>query len=69
MLTTKVMDVVRKEHTTPFHKHLAICGPTLGANFLWKIQLHYDFNPKLEMFTEKLQMLVSSNVSNEQKVN
>jgi hypothetical protein len=64
-----VMDVVKKEHITPFNKHLLICDPTLGIEFLWQIQLHYDFNLKLEMFMEKLQMIVSLNVSTEQKVN
>jgi hypothetical protein len=37
MLTIKAMDVVRKKHTTPFHKHLLICDPTLEANFLREI--------------------------------
>jgi pentose-5-phosphate-3-epimerase len=34
MLATKVMDVVKKEHITPFNKHLLICDPTLGIEFL-----------------------------------
>jgi hypothetical protein len=68
MLATKVMDAVKKECITPFNKHLLICDPTFKIEFLWQIQLHYDFNSKLEMFMEKLQMLVSLNVSNEQKV-
>jgi hypothetical protein len=32
-------------------------------------ELHYDFNLELKIFTEKLPMLVSLNVSSERKVN
>jgi hypothetical protein len=47
MLSKKVMCAVRREHTTPFHKHLPICNPALGKEFLQQILLHYDLNPKL----------------------
>jgi hypothetical protein len=69
MLATKVMDIVRKKHTTPFHKHLLVCDPTLGAIFLQQIQFHYDLNLVPKMFAKKLQMFMSSNMSGEQKVN
>jgi hypothetical protein len=69
MLAAKMMDAVKKEHITPFNKHLPICDPTFRIEFLWQIQFHYDLNPKLEMLMEKVQMLVFSNVSSEQKVN
>ncbi len=69
LLSTKVMDAMRKEHTTPFHKRLPIWKPALGAKFLQQIYLHYDFNLELKIFMEKLPMLVSLNVSSEQKAN
>jgi hypothetical protein len=65
MLGTNVMDVMKKEHTTPFHKCLPICDPTLRAKFFWQIQLHYDLVPEPKMFTKKLKMIVSLNVSRE----
>ncbi len=41
---------------------------TLSIEFLQQLQVHYNMNPIFKMMTEKLQMLVSSQVSNEQKV-
>jgi hypothetical protein len=69
MLATKVMDIVRKEHTTPFHKHLLFVTQHWGTIFLQQIQFHYDLNSVPKMFTEKLQMFMSLNMSGEQKVN
>jgi hypothetical protein len=37
MLITKVMNAMKKEHTTSFHKLVFICEPTLGAKFLRQI--------------------------------
>ncbi len=56
----KAMDQVRKDHTYAFTKHLPVCDPALGLEFLKQIQVHYNMNSKLEMFTKKLQMLVST---------
>jgi len=50
------------------HKTLLVCDPILGLEFLKQIQIHYNMNSKLEMFTKKLQMLASTQVTNEQKV-
>jgi hypothetical protein len=50
----KVMEQVRKDHYSPFCKHLLVCDPTLGPNFLKEIQVHYDMNLKPQMFMEKL---------------
>jgi hypothetical protein len=55
----KVMDQVRKDHTFAFMKHLPVRDPTLGPKFLKQIQVHYNMNSNLEMFTKKLQMLAS----------
>lgn len=51
-LSTKVMEVVCKEHMIAFHKCLPMCDLTLGTDFLHQIQLHYDMNLELEMFTK-----------------
>jgi hypothetical protein len=51
-----------------FHKRLPICDPTLGIEFLQQIQVHYNINLNPEMMIEKLQLLVFSQVNNEQKV-
>ncbi len=61
----RAMDKVKKDHYFAFYKHLHVCDPTLGPNFLKEIQVHYDMNFELEMLVEKLQMLVYSCVSRE----
>ncbi len=33
-LCNKVIESVKKEHMTPFHKKLLVCNPTLGPKFL-----------------------------------
>jgi len=53
---------------TVFHKRLLICDPALGIKFLQQLQVYYNMNPDAEMMTEKLQLLMSSQVSNKQKV-
>jgi hypothetical protein len=60
------MDVVRKEHMTTFHKWLLVCDPSLSPKFLQEVQIHYNMNPELEMFIEKLQMLVLACVTMDQ---
>ncbi len=66
--TLKAMDVVQKEYMTTFHKQLPICDPSLGPKFMHKVYIHYDMNPELEMFTKKLQMLVSACVTIDYKL-
>ncbi len=58
---------MRKEHYSAFCKHLPICDPSLGADFLKEIQIHYDMNSEPEMLTKKLQMLAYSFIPAEQK--
>jgi hypothetical protein len=36
-LSTKVMEVICKEHMIAFHKCLPMCDPTLGTEFLHQI--------------------------------
>jgi hypothetical protein len=48
----KVMEQVRKDHYLAFCKHLLVCDPTLGPNFLKEIQVQYDMSSKPQMFTE-----------------
>ncbi len=67
-LSNKAMDSVQKEHMITFHKRLPICDPTIGPKFIQQVHVHYNMNLNPEMMTEKLQLLVSSQVSNEQKV-
>jgi hypothetical protein len=67
-LSNKVMESVRKEHMTTFHKRLPICDLSLGVEFLQQVQVHYNMNFDPEMMIEKLQLLVFSQVSNDQKV-
>jgi hypothetical protein len=43
-----------------FHKRLLVCDPSLGPEFLHKVEIHYNMNPKLEMLSKKLQMYVSA---------
>jgi hypothetical protein len=50
----------RKEHMIAFHKRLLVCDPSLGPEFLHKVEIHYNMNPKLEMLSKKLQMYVSA---------
>jgi len=49
-------------------KHLPVCDPIFGFEFLKHIQVNYDMNSKPEMFIKKLHMLAFAQVSNEQKV-
>jgi hypothetical protein len=63
LLSNKAMESVQKEHMIAFHKRLHICEPTLGIEFLQQIQVHYNMNPNPEIMMEKLQLLVSSQVS------
>jgi hypothetical protein len=67
-LNNKAMDAVQEEHMTTFHKRLPVCDPSLGPKFLQEVHIHYDMNPKSEMVTEKLQMLVSTCVSIDHKL-
>jgi hypothetical protein len=64
----RAMDQVRKDHYSAYYKHLLICDPSLGVDFLKKIQAHYDMNLELEMLTEKLRMFTYSCVSIVQKL-
>ncbi len=66
-LSNKAMDAIYKEHMTAFHKWLPVCDPSLGPKFLYEVQIHYNMNLEPEMFTKKLQMLVSACVSIDQK--
>jgi hypothetical protein len=50
----KAMEQVRKNHYSTFYKHILVCDPTLGPNFLKEIRVHYDMNLKSQMFMEKL---------------
>jgi hypothetical protein len=54
------MEQVRKDHYSAFCKHLPICDPSLGPNFLKEIQVHYHMNSKLKMLTKKFQMFTYS---------
>ncbi len=53
-LMDKVINQVWRNHTSAFMKHLPVCNLALGPEFLKQIQVHFDMNSKLEMFTEKL---------------
>ncbi len=64
----KAMEQVKKDHYFVFCKHLLVCDPTFGMDFLKEIQVHYDMNFKLEMLIEKLQMLAYARVFLEQKL-
>ncbi len=48
------MEQVKNNHYSAFCKHLPICDPFLGVDFLKEIQVHYDMNLVLEMLIEKL---------------
>lgn len=67
-LCNNAIESVKKEHMTPFNKSLPMCDLVLGLEFPQQVQVHYDMNLNLKMFMETLQMLVSSQVSNKQKV-
>lgn len=67
-LMEKAMDQVRKDNFSAFVKHLFVSNPIPGEEFLEHVQMHYDMFSKLEMLTEKLQMLVTSYVNNKKKV-
>lgn len=41
-LMEKAMDQVRKENYNAFLKHLPICDPIFGKEFLEQVQMHYD---------------------------
>jgi hypothetical protein len=64
----RAMEHVKKEHYSAFCKHLPICDPSLGVDFLREIQVHYDMNLEPKMLTKKLRMLAYSYVSIEQKL-
>jgi hypothetical protein len=68
LLNNKAMESVQKECMIMFHKRLHVCDPTLDVEFLQQVQVHYNMNLDLEMMTEKLQLLVYSQVNNEKKV-
>ncbi len=67
-LSNKAMDSVQKEYMIAFHKRLHVCDPALAPKFFQQIHVHYNMNPNPKMMIEKLQLLVSSQMSNEQKV-
>lgn len=67
-LMEKTMNQVRKQNFSAFLKHLFVCNPIIGDKFLKEVQMHYDMSFELEVLAEKIQMLVTSCVSNEQKV-
>jgi UDP-N-acetyl-D-mannosaminuronate dehydrogenase len=56
-LMHKVMEHVQKDLTATFTKHLSLCDPVFGLEFLKQIQLHYDVNSDSKMLTKKLQMI------------
>jgi hypothetical protein len=45
----RAMEQVRKDQYSTLCKHLPICDPSLGVDFLREIQVHYDMNsnPKI----------------------
>ncbi len=59
------MDHIQKVHTSAFTKHLLVCDLAIGFEFLKQIQVNYDMDSEPKLFIEKLQMLVSAQVSNE----
>ncbi len=67
-LSNKAMENVQKEHMTMFHKRLPVCDLALGPKILQQVWVHYNMNPNPKMMIEKLQLLVSLQVNNEQKV-
>jgi hypothetical protein len=40
VLMDKAMDWVQKDHTSAFTKHLLVCDPTHGPEFLKQIHVH-----------------------------
>jgi len=67
-LMEKTMDQVQKENYNAFFKHLLVCDLIFGKEFFEQIQMHYDMSSECKMLTKRLQMLVTSYVSSEQKV-
>jgi hypothetical protein len=67
-LSNKTMESAKKKHMIAFHKKLLIYDPSFGLKLLQQIHVHYNMNPNLERMTEKLQLFVSFQVSNEQKI-
>ncbi len=67
-LMEKTMDCVRKENYNAFLKYFLICDLIFGEEFLEQVKMHYDMSFEPKMLTKKLQMLVTSYVSSEQKV-
>ncbi len=65
-IINKAMNSVWKEHINVFHKRLHVYDLTLGAKFFQQVQVHYNMNINCEMMMEKLRLLVSSQVNNEQ---
>ncbi len=45
----RAMKQVMKDHYLAFCKHLLVCDPSMGADFLNEIQVHYDMNLEPEM--------------------
>jgi hypothetical protein len=64
----RAMEQVKKDHYSTFCKHLPICDPSRGVDFLKEIHVHYDMDSKPEMLTEKFQMFTYSYISTEQKL-
>jgi hypothetical protein len=58
----------RIKNYNALQKHLLVCDLALGDAFLEQVLTHYDMNFEAEMLTKKLQLLVTSCVSSEQKV-
>jgi hypothetical protein len=58
----------RIKNYNALQKHLLVCDLALGVAFLEQVLTHYDMNFEAEMLTKKLQLLVTSCVSSEQKV-
>jgi hypothetical protein len=64
----RTMEHMKKDHYSTFCKHLSICDPSLGVDFVREIHVHYDMNLEPEMLTQKFQMLAYSCVLVEQKL-
>lgn len=67
-LMKTTMDQVRIKNYNAFLKHLHICNPILGEEFLEQVQMHYDMSFELEIQIKNLQILVTSYLSSKQKV-
>jgi hypothetical protein len=51
------MEQVRKDHYSTFCKHLPTCDPSLGADVLRELHVHYDLNSKSKMLTKSSRCL------------